>query len=72
MAKRLAFGRLIRVGFPRGGETTIYVVAEEEPVAAAAILRAELGRSIETEDLGRVTASLLARLNLPPDGIAKT
>jgi hypothetical protein len=71
MAERVVFGRLMRVGTRRAEETRIFVVAEPEPVAAAAILRAEFGRDIETEDLGRVTAALLTALNLEPGEVTE-
>jgi hypothetical protein len=67
-------GRVIRVslfeGHPR---ESIYVVAEPDHSKAISLLRSRLGENYdEYEDLGRVSADLLAVLNLAPGEYKRT
>jgi hypothetical protein len=63
----MEYGRLIKVGDRREGAAELYVVAEPDSVLAQELIRnhiADPTRSIE--DLGKVTPTLLAALNLSP------
>jgi hypothetical protein len=68
------FGRLVRVSRFKGQpDPTIYVVAEEDPDKALAIVKERLANhDFQYEDVGRVSQQLVDALNLKPGEIAKT
>ena len=60
----MKYGRIIRVSSSSSGSYTTYVVAEEDPAKAVAMIRTLVGTAARVESIGRASPQLLLALGL--------